>query len=1191
MIRTRILRSSLAPVLFAAACTTPSSTDQSVQPAPRFEAAVPMADVHAAAAPRLFHGGSMPAMPAATAAESAIAHVHALAPQWGVRGALADISAIGTVKVGGGEIVRLRQRIDGVPVERGELRVMVGPGGNMIAASGVLAAAELPRDRTGFTAAGPSSVTDGRTAIARALAAVHGVDVPVTALASKPGASDPQDPATWAAGTFGDVHVDEARARKTWYRSGDALTAAWIVEAYSGPANSPDATLHRVVVAARGGRILEQRDLTVDASFSYRVWAETAEDRRPLDGPTADFVPHPTGAPGAGRPAYVPPSFVAVDGLNDNGAGGFDPWLPAGATTTSGNNVDAYSDTNSPSGFNGADFRASTTAPGVFDRVYDTTLGPLASQGQQMAAITQLFFSINWLHDEWYDAGFTEAAGNGQEDNYGRGGVGGDAVRAEAQDFSGRNNANMSTPDDGMNPRMQVFVWSGAPAQEIDLTGFAVDPVFQSASYGPPSYEVTAQVVAGTDGGGASATDGCEDLTGNVAGRIVVLDRGNCTFKAKTLNVQEAGGAGMILVNNVATGVPSMGNDTSITTPITIPSVGITQADGATLRQRIAAGAVNARLFRQAAVDNDGSLDGGLVAHEFGHYVHHRLSVCGTRMCGAMSEGWADFIAMHMMGRPGDNLDGTYALSGYAFAGDPYFGLRRAPYSVDRTKNAFTFEMVADDAALPSAHPLSGGGPNSEVHNAGEVWAQALWEVYIALQKRPGAEYEATRDLMARYIVAGLLLAPPDGTFTEIRDAVLAAAFAANPADHDLMAAAFATRGLGTCANSPERDSVDFIGAQEAFEVSGRATPGEPVVTFTRDCDADGSLDAGDIATVTLPIANAGAIALSGGATVAVASATPGLVVPSEAITIGAIGPYASETATFEIRASADVGAGPVAGTLDITVNAAGCVPSNTFALPLRVQTDYAAAASAIDTFDAVPSVWTTEGGDAELVWTHAVDNGLDRGWHGADAGAQVDVSLVSPAMTAGAGDVTVSFDHSHQFEFSDDTYWDGGVIEISTDGGLNWDDVSMYAVPGYNGVLGGDSGNPLDGRQAFGSTNPSYPGTDRVTLEFGTQLGGETFQLRFRIATDGAVGAPGWEIDNLSAAGISNTPFPTQGAETGSCEGGPGDPDGGTEPPGGEPGGCCSTGGGTRPSDLLAGLFAGLALLWRGRRRRAAKR
>src|SRR5688500_19480137 len=51
----------------------------------------------------------------------------------------------------------------------------------------------------------------------------------------------------------------------------------------------------------------------------------------------------------------------------------------------------------------------------TFDRTYDPTLEPNASTDQMMAAVTQLFYVNNWLHDHYYDSGFNEAAGNAQK--------------------------------------------------------------------------------------------------------------------------------------------------------------------------------------------------------------------------------------------------------------------------------------------------------------------------------------------------------------------------------------------------------------------------------------------------------------------------------------------------------------------------------------------------------------------------------------------------------------------------------------------------------------------------------------------------------------------------------------------------------------------------------------------------------
>ncbi|MGH2684919.1 MAG: M36 family metallopeptidase, partial [Actinomycetota bacterium] len=68
--------------------------------------------------------------------------------------------------------------------------------------------------------------------------------------------------------------------------------------------------------------------------------------------------------------------------------------------------------------------------------------------------------------------GFTEAAGNFQVNNYGRGGEGNDSVRAEAQDGSGTNNANFATPADGSRPRMQMYMWTtGVQSQQRIIDG------------------------------------------------------------------------------------------------------------------------------------------------------------------------------------------------------------------------------------------------------------------------------------------------------------------------------------------------------------------------------------------------------------------------------------------------------------------------------------------------------------------------------------------------------------------------------------------------------------------------------------------------------------------------------------------------------------------------------------------------
>jgi hypothetical protein len=96
----------------------------------------------------------------------------------------------------------------------------------------------------------------------------------------------------------------------------------------------------------------------------------------------------------------------------------------------------------------------------VFEPPADLSQSP-ASYGD--AAAVNLFYWCNWFHDRLYELGFDEAAGNYQKDNFGRGGAGGDAVLADAQDGGGFNNANFTPAEDGVPGRVQMYVFDGVP--------------------------------------------------------------------------------------------------------------------------------------------------------------------------------------------------------------------------------------------------------------------------------------------------------------------------------------------------------------------------------------------------------------------------------------------------------------------------------------------------------------------------------------------------------------------------------------------------------------------------------------------------------------------------------------------------------------------------------------------------------
>ncbi|HEU0174483.1 MAG TPA: M36 family metallopeptidase [Blastocatellia bacterium] len=162
-------------------------------------------------------------------------------------------------------------------------------------------------------------------------------------------------------------------------------------------------------------------------------------------------------------------------------------WITDGVNTTTGNNVDAGLDIVSPNGID-VDGRPVGSPFRVFDFNYNPSPG-IPSPGDaptladyRMGVVTHLFFWSNRYHDRLYELGFNEAARNFQQDNFGRGGLGNDRVLAEAQDSSGTNNANFSTPPDGTSGRMQMYIFPGPnPDRDGDLD---LDVVLHELTHG-----------------------------------------------------------------------------------------------------------------------------------------------------------------------------------------------------------------------------------------------------------------------------------------------------------------------------------------------------------------------------------------------------------------------------------------------------------------------------------------------------------------------------------------------------------------------------------------------------------------------------------------------------------------------------------------------------------------------------------
>ena len=128
------------------------------------------------------------------------------------------------------------------------------------------------------------------------------------------------------------------------------------------------------------------------------------------------------------------------------------------------------------------------------------------------------------------------------------------------------------------------------------------------------------------------------------------------------------------------------------------------------------------------------------------------------------------------------------------------------------------------------------------------------------------------------------------------------------------------------------------------------------------------------------------------------------------------------------------------------------------------------------------------------------------------DPGSISDKQIVTPAFTPVTG-TTVSFANNFTLE----TGYDGGVLEISINGGAYQDIITAggsFAAGGYTGVISSSFSNPLAGRNAWTGTSGAFITT---TVNLPPASAGFSCTLRFRMGSDYSASGTGWRVDNFS--------------------------------------------------------------------------
>ncbi len=869
-------------------------------------------------------------------------------------------------------------------------------------------------------------------------------------------------------------------------------------------------------VDAATGQILGQDNWTVNEKAVHPTASSVARAPRTLASPASQpksMLTSPKSTQAVTSASYTVVPFpnerpdVTTPTTDTN------PWLRAGAnnnattygwhfdgttdyTITRGNNVAAYDDAanlNVPGNY----APSQTTSPPLsFLYQPNFTQAPNTTNNRN-AAVTNLFYWNNLMHDVMYQYGFTEAAGNFQASNMGRGGFGNDYVKAEAQDGGGTNNANFSTPSDGTSGRMQMYLFN-SPPPKVNVTApanavasyDALESVFSTNNKLAQVGGVSGPVVYFDDAGTNPVTHyACGASATNLTGKIALINSYNCAYTLKVKTAQTAGAIGVIVFRGPA-GQPAVvmgGTDNTIT----IPAVMVSNADGITISNLVGSGlAVSIPALPQL----DGDFDSGVMSHEYGHGISNRLTGGGTNTsclynAEQAGEGWSDFFGLMMTTdwTAAQTTDGTKArpIGTYVQGQAPTAGgIRRYPYSTNMSVNPLTYANMAT---------------STEVHDIGEIWCATLWDMTWNIIQMQGS---IERNLYAgststggnavalNLVMQGLKLQPCQPGFLDSRDAILAAdSLLYNGRYHCAIWGAFARRGMGYSAR--EGSSNSATDQTVAYDVPNVTLSKNTIplvgnrfsIAIKANCECPAQQNTYTI-TDQLP------------ADLQYLSSSPGGTVSGRTVTFASQTFTAGQTRTYQIQAQTAAGKG-CAVTLPVNDDR----DANTTGLTAAIVTG--------------TSAWATT--------TTAAHSG-SASWMVPCSSLSANATLTSVAFTPGSLAV-LSFYHYANLTFSGSAY-DGGLVAISTDNGTTWTDAAPYFLKnGYDATFLNNTIIPAAARaKACFSGRFSTSPTPDLFIQSQLDLSsftGQSIRVRFQMLTNTTYigtsnGFTGWYLDDV---------------------------------------------------------------------------
>lgn len=247
------------------------------------------------------------------------------------------------------------------------------------------------------------------------------------------------------------------------------------------------------------------------------------------------------------------------------------------------------------------------------------------------------------------------------------------------------------------------------------------------------------------------------------------------------------------------------------------------------------------QMYRWRAGSNlyDSSFDNGIIAHEYGHGLSNRLTggpgnanALRNQQSGGMGEGWSDWLALMLLQRPEDQKLGSIGIGTYVLGQSTSGrGIRRYPYSFDMDINPLT---------------LGRYNQSNQVHDAGEIWCSALWDMNWLLIDKYGYDSDiyhgsGGNNLTMQLVLDGMKLQPSNPSFLQARDAILLADRNLTGGENQVeIWTAFARRGFGFGAVDGGSNSLTVV---ESFVVPDlglhvvSSTPADGVILTTPTSD------------------------------------------------------------------------------------------------------------------------------------------------------------------------------------------------------------------------------------------------------------------------------------------------------------------------------------------------------------------